>query len=143
VRPNPSIHSLISREPSCGTSATAALDHGAYRRRENWNAQALKTLAAHWGMPDPAAVEGSDKAVKKASLDRMAIQREIFHALQCLPPSRTPRLLSPPRFGRRQPHDGFTPAHASGQRRVVRLDELDLSKAGGRSCAAPMNKGAK
>lgn len=57
-------------------------------------------MTAHWGMPDPAAVEGTDSAIQKAfldtfvtlkrriqlmlslplaSLDKLALQREIKH----------------------------------------------------------------
>lgn len=42
-------------------------------------------VTAHWGMPDPAAVEGSDEAKRKAFLDASYLLKRRIELLLALP----------------------------------------------------------
>jgi arsenate reductase len=42
-------------------------------------------MTAHWGMPDPAAVEGSDEAKAKAFLDTMVAMKRRLELMLALP----------------------------------------------------------
>lgn len=42
-------------------------------------------MTAHWGMPDPAAVEGSDEAIRKAFLDTFITMKRRIQLMLALP----------------------------------------------------------
>lgn len=42
-------------------------------------------MTAHWGMPDPAAVEGSDDAIRKAFLDTFITMKRRIQLMLALP----------------------------------------------------------
>ena len=42
-------------------------------------------MTAHWGMPDPAAVEGSDEAIRKAFLDAFITMKRRIQLMLALP----------------------------------------------------------
>ncbi|MGH8445290.1 MAG: arsenate reductase ArsC [Solimonas sp.] len=42
-------------------------------------------MTAHWGMPDPAAVEGSDEDIRRAFADTLAVLRRRIELLASLP----------------------------------------------------------
>ena len=44
-----------------------------------------RPMTAHWGMPDPAAVEGSDEAKRKAFNDTLILVRRRIELLASLP----------------------------------------------------------
>jgi arsenate reductase len=49
-------------------------------------------MTAHWGMPDPAAVEGSDEQIRKAFSDTALMLRRRIELLASLPLDRLDRL---------------------------------------------------
>lgn len=49
-------------------------------------------ITAHWGVPDPAAVYGSDEEKRKAFLETYAILRRRIELLACLPFNKLDRL---------------------------------------------------
>lgn len=56
-------------------------------------------MTAHWGMPDPAAVEGTDERKRKAFLDAYAVLRRRIELLASLPFDKLDRLALQERVG--------------------------------------------
>ena len=49
-------------------------------------------MTAHWGMPDPAAVQGTDEQVRKAFSDTAVMLRRRIELLASLPLDRLDRI---------------------------------------------------
>lgn len=49
-------------------------------------------MTAHWGVPDPAAVEGSDAAIRKAFLDTFVTMKRRIELMLALPMSSLDRM---------------------------------------------------
>ena len=49
-------------------------------------------MTAHWGVPDPAAVTGSEEQIRKAFRDTMVILKRRIELLACLPIDKLGRL---------------------------------------------------
>ena len=71
-------------------------DQAAGEQCPHWPGQ---PMTAHWGMPDPAAVEGTDEQKRKAFLDTYAVLRRRIELLASLPFDKLDRLALQERVG--------------------------------------------